>query len=663
VSQKTQNNSPTDELTHRLNTRSERDAMLLALDARWPDPPLVGAYRQAAADLVKELTSRAAESWPNTLARFFNERVRERLLSVEGDDLAAVRRTLRQMSGLGAMLMHMEVVRNATNILGIGNGRRTRTEYATYPTSPRVAAAMASYVWNCILSQTHRKSGSFRIMDPTMEGGPTLLELAFQACRHARFQAPNGRGCSRMRNFVLSGVDQNPAAARIVSTLLEAWRTCSKLNIMHLDIRCQDAFEALSEGEPLHAVVNNPPWGARTDGADGQRLFPLGPYMGYRDPYIAFVSLGLKQLQPGGPFAFVLPLQLLTATSAGKLRQEILENGQIESIVLLPRTAFPRATIRTAMLLGRRRRDGERRREIQVVRYPMTRRISDRSSPAVVRLDVKSVQDLDLPPWMSVVQSEPPFVPQSPVRPLGDIAKVVLGLEPYRLGRGRPKQTSSHLRGRPFTFERPGSGTTPVARSRDIARFCVGSVTEFLRIGPWLAAPGSHLRLAHGPRIFVRQICGRDGSLVAAAAPFGTVARYGVFTIVGKRIAPDVLCALLNSNAAGRYVRSHCAGYHKESFNRVSAEDLRNFPTPLALIEGEGGATTALLRAEIKRLVARAVSAIKQGERPALERTTSEIDRLINLVFGWRPPIFDSLGDASKPLRGRGLEWHDGGHR
>jgi hypothetical protein len=616
------------------------------LDFRWPSIPLVGQFRSARLQLDVALAVQGADAWPQILASHFRQWLRKRLHNVAKDDDDTVKWVLREMSALGAMLMHLQVISNGKKELRLINGRRNRTEYGTYPTSPWVAEALAGYVWGQLAPVVAQTSQPQQIFDPTMEGGPLLLEMAFQA--------PIGKRAKVERNvpaydFILSGVDQNSASVPIVSSLLDAWRSHAALDRVGIDVRKRDAFEALGASGPLDAIVNNPPWGARTDGASGVKLFHLGPYIGYRDPYIALVSSTVGRLKPGRPFGFVLPFQLLTAASAGKLREELLENAQLDHLIQLPRKAFPRATVKTVMLLGCRRRDGERRRSMQVVQYPPTRFLIDPSSPTVTQYTPQGVQCLGAAPWLSIIQSEAPFVPAAEVVRLGDVADVVLGIEPYRLGRGQPRQTKRVLALRPYTFDRFRRGTTPVVRSRDIERFRVRSITEYVRMGAWLAATGRHLELIGKRRTLVRQICGRDGSLIAAAAPLESVARYGVFTVVGNEIAPDVLCALLHSDAVAHFVRSRCAGFHRESFGRITISDLRNLPVPTALLARRSGLAERALRMKLNRAAARAIAAATGEDTLALGRAMIEINRLINQAFGRAAQT--SMIDSAKPGR------------
>ena len=616
-------------LARKLNRLVERS--LLTLDHRWPTHSLISDYRNAHSDLVQSLESGTVQTWPNDLSEFLYQRLGSELTSRLGCGLDSVQSLLHELSCLAAMLMHLEVQEDANQRLLLINTRRTRTIYGTYPTSPQVAKSMAKYVWNALSDSCDSRAKSLRMVDPTMEGGPTLLELAFHAHTNK-----NRRGLSSRKHdkrFTLVGVDKNRAAARIVQMLLEAWQSSAELKEMHLDIRCQDALDSLEEAEPFDAIVNNPPWGAETDGANGTALEQLGPYVGYRDPYIAFVSLGLKRLAPASPFAFVLPFQFLTADSAGQLREEVLDNAQLDNVVLLPRSVFPRATVKTVLLLGRRRKNGERRRSTLIVRYPMTQRLTEPSIPQIDRLGARVVNRLGSSPWMSLVQPAPHASHVASIREVGELARIVLGIEPYRRGRGRPKQTEYELAVRPFTFDRQIDGTTPVVRSRDVTNFHVRNAGEFIKIGRWLAAPGRHLEFANRPRVFVREICGRDGSLVSAVAPRGVVARYGVFTIVADRIKPAILCALLNSTQAAKYVRSHCASFHKESFGRITAGDLRQFPVPTALIDGEGGEKGVILRKELSKLAKRASLLAANGRSGALGEVSVKTDSLIEEVF------------------------------
>jgi TaqI-like C-terminal specificity domain/N-6 DNA Methylase len=503
---------------------------------------------------------------------------------------------LREMSALAAMLMHLTVNHRSAAQAQIANERRTRTPYGTYPTSPQIASAMARYILRHLTSRAGPRR-ALRIMDPTLEGGPTLLELGFQI----RSKQSGRRGS--IPDVVLIGADQNPLSASLVATLLSSWDDRDREKSPQFDLRTADAFETLESGEPIDAISNNPPWGALTDGATNARVTPFGPYVGYRDPYIALVSTGLKRLRPGAPFAYVLPFQVLTAPSASRLREELLSKSILDHIVLLPRNAFPRATIKSVLLLGRRLGSRLNRRALRVVKYPMMRKLSDTSLPAVSTTAQRELLTVRGAPWLAIARSGTPVIPHRLTCLLGSVAEVSAGLRPYGRGRGTPKQTARTLRERPFTFSTPTAGTTPVLRSGDIRRYGTTASTEYTRIGRWLAYTGEHVKFRQHTRVFVREICGRDGSLVAAVAPSGVIARHGVFDIRPTRLSARIICALLNSTWVAKYVASSCAGFHKESFGRVTAKDLRTIPIPLSLLDEADAPESRRVQGEVVRLV------------------------------------------------------------
>lgn len=604
------------------------DSALSSLDYRWPNTRVITAYRVAFESLSLALRSKSSSDWPGLLIRYLQCWLTEQLSQQANCQWEGAKPLFREACALGGMLMHLRIAAKTRRTPTLINGRRTRTIYGTYPTSPLVGRAAAFYVLGKLATRSDDLDGQMRIYDPTAEGGSLLLEAAlllpnFQSRKKSNFGP----------SFILSATDRSSASVAVVRNLLSALLSCASAPYFQVDVKCQDVFDALNDGGAIDAIVNNPPWGAATDGSTSELVSPHGPYVCYRDPYIAITSLSIRRLNAGSPFAFILPFQLLTAASAAGLREELLENTQLDHLVQLPRKVFPRATVKTVLLLGCKRRSGECRRSTHVTLYPLERRLSERSLPTAKEFSGKIIKSLGSAPWLPIVQLEPPFVPTSNVCELGTVAELILGIEPYRVGRGTPKQTERHLRLRPFTYATPRKGTVPVARSRNIARFRVSATSEFVRVGPWLAAVGKNLDVAFQRRVFVRQICYRDGSLVAALAPRGTVARYGVFTVVCSDISPAILCALLNSDSVAHYVRTRCAGYHKESFGRVTLADLRHLPVPTNLLKTAQSTRARGLRRRLEAAVSQAETALTANHNAAWRDAIKLINVLVDKAY------------------------------
>ena len=467
---------------------------------------------------------------------------------------------LREASAVASMIAHFKRAKDGS----LMNTRRRRRSYSSYPTPPWIASAACQFVIHCWRATLGHVNKRPLLIDPSMEGGPFLLEFALALAR---------KPWQGLQPHLL-GVDQNAALAPFVRSLLTRART-SRPEAYSFSVRAADAFEVMDSHGSFEALINNPPWGAGIDGADGATLAKRGPFNGYREPLIAFVSVAVRKLSPGAPFALVIPTHILTSAAASGLREELQGNSNLDAICHLPTSAFPRLTMYTALVLGRRRLNGRRNKSV-LVHFCGGQKLVPQSI-------VRAVPEAGPIPWLRLCTAEAEPRPYVPVVELRSLARVVTGIEPYHVGRGYPPQTPATVRRRPFSFTRPGRGRLPVVRGRNVTTFSVQGHSEYLKISPELAYLGNHVELSRRPRAFVRELCRRDGRLTAAVAPLGVLPRRGVFTIVCDGVEPEIVCALLNSSWAAHWVRTTCPGFRKESFGRIAAPDLRRFPVPIAL--------------------------------------------------------------------------------
>ncbi len=222
--------------------------------------------------------------------------------------------------------------------------------------------------------------------------------------------------------------------------------------------------------------------------------------------------------------------------------------------------------------------------------------------------------------------------------PLGSLAVVASGVQLYGEGKGYPPQTPEVVRLRPFSFSGPGAGTTPAIRGRDVQPFRVLDPKQYVRFGRWLARVGAHQAYRRESRIFVRELCRRDGRLSAAPARDGFVPLHGVLTVLPGRIDPRILVGILNSGTAAAYVRAHTASFSKVDFQRITVEELRQMPVPAAALDaatcielGLGSQSTRhlALRSELIEVVEGLACEDARGPRAA-----GPLDRLEVVVAG-----------------------------
>jgi hypothetical protein len=168
--------------------------------------------------------------------------------------------------------------------------------------------------------------------------------------------------------------------------------------------------------------------------------------------------------------------------------------------------------------------------------------------------------------------------------PLGDLAHILPGIQVYCRGKGLPRQTAEMVRRRSFTSGEPTAGALPAVSGRDVRAFEILEPREHVLFGPWLARPGTHARHLDSCRVFVRELCRRDGTLTAAIAPPGVLPLHGVLTVIPTGIDARLLVALLNSLAVAEYVRTHASSILKVDFQKITVGELRHMPIPAAAV-------------------------------------------------------------------------------
>src|SRR2546423_3476298 len=103
------------------------------------------------------------------------------------------------------------------------------------------------------------------------------------------------------------------------------------------------------------------------------------------------------------------------------------------------------------------------------------------------------------------------------------LATVTSGVHLYKRGKGIPPQTADVVRKKPFTLLKPACGAVPAIRGRDVHEFQLSNPRQFIKFGKWLAHVGNHEFSRRTTRIFVHELCRRDGKMTAAVATDGFI--------------------------------------------------------------------------------------------------------------------------------------------
>ncbi len=424
-----------------------------------------------------------------------------------------------------------------------------------------------------------------------MESGQLLLAVASDVLERIG-SAGHGRrtrtllsaGLDQLCQHCLVGVDLNPRA-------LPATRAVFRLLGRTYGIDCDgpgrldtaDSMLSITEwSNSFDGIINNPPWGDRVALQQWMRIsVQIGRANSSIDSYLAFLELMLRSLRPAGSFALALPAQFVSVSNAAFIRRLLLKESSLEYITILPQGCFGSASVRGVLLSGRKHGDAAPSSpQCRVKVFPLGCGPYDSALAQSKRVSVLAL--LRSKSWWPILHR----TRNSPLSvPLGQVAQVFYGVKVYEVGRGEPPQSASTISERRYECNPSSPDAVRAVRGREVREFHVLETDRHIRFGRWIANIGSSPQLAGQERIYLRELCRRDGKMTAAIVKDHSVPLAGVYAIKPHAVRAPVLVAFLNSFCAAQVVRKSVACFAKVDFQKIVLAELREFPVPVALLK------------------------------------------------------------------------------
>lgn len=206
-----------------------------------------------------------------------------------------------------------------------------------------------------IIAEHLRNREKIRIYDPTSGSGSLLINIGKCASKYmsnsngikyyAQELKENTYNLTRM-NLVMRGIIPDNIVTKNNDTLEEDWPLCDD----------GEAFDPLY----VDAVVSNPPY-SQTWSPDGKESDPRFKSYGLAPKSkadYAFLLHSLYHVKPDGIMTIVLPHGVLfRGGEEGKIRENLIENNNIDAIIGLPPNIFFGTGIPTIIMVLRQKRD------------------------------------------------------------------------------------------------------------------------------------------------------------------------------------------------------------------------------------------------------------------------------------------------------------------
>jgi hypothetical protein len=240
-------------------------------------------------------------------------------------------------------------------------------------------------------------------------------------------------------------------------------------------------FSDIMKAGGFDALIGNPPYGVPFNKKESIYLSNRYPYTRkFPDSYCYFSIKCLQLIRKNGFLSLIVPNTFCDLESCNEFRLWLLKNYSMIEI-WQSGWAFKSAIVDTLVfVIGNSKPDSEAVLKISVHERAYKRTLSTFLSNDLNKIDYRnSEEDRRL---LNKALNRKVL--------LGDIVIAKAGVKLYEKGKGDPPQTDKTLKERPYTVKgnRP-PGWQKLYRGKNIERYKISEVDEFVNYGPCLAAP------------------------------------------------------------------------------------------------------------------------------------------------------------------------------
>lgn len=405
----------------------------------------------------------------------------------------------------------------------------------------------------------------------------------------------------------------------------------------------QSNFPEVFESGGFDAVVGNPPYGASLLEQEKKYLTATYHQQSYQlDTYLLFLERSIDLLiRKNGYFGMIIPNPWLTNILQTTARNYVFNNTRVEEVVhfTFPVFAKAKATVDTEIVLLRK---GPKKGN-----KPIARVVGSVGPDGEINLSSAEQIEHDQDRWAASSGAPVNIFLDADHRalfdkiaaagaPLGLAFRINVGMKPYQVGKGSPKQTRADVTNRVFDSDRKrGPNYRQYLRGSDITRFSVDPVEErYIRYGPWLAEPRPSANFDAPSKIVMRQT---GDSLIAAIDrdKFLCMNNMHVLVPIDHRTDLYYYLGLLNSDLMNWYYQALNPemGEALAEVKKTNVERLAVPPIPNAYQESISSAAKAIE----KNILALRAARDEQSRRvfqQTLDARMATLNRAVFDLFG-----------------------------
>lgn len=399
----------------------------------------------------------------------------------------------------------------------------------------------------------------------------------------------------------LYGVDINEEAVEIakLSLWLRTARKGRKLSDLSSNIKCGNSliddpevagdkafnwekeFPEIMNNGGFDVVIGNPPYVfTRENLVPKEKEFYNTFYETTKyqlNTYMLFTEKSIKILRENGKLGLILPNSWLMVQSGENLREFLLSNTELNSIVNLIGYSFQQVNVETIILILSKRiklndeikiYSGEDEKITYLHSNKQTSFLNNDGFEFRVFMD-DSAQKIILK-----METESEL--------LDNLCQIKAGLQAYEVGKGVPKQTRFDVENRPYDYAyKYDENTYKYLDGKNVGRYKIEWTGSWLRYGEHLAAPRT-LNIFTNPKIIIREITSEfPKCILATYSEYPYLFNRSNIAINEKEdfnFSLKYILGLLNSKLFSFYFIKNTAKSVRKMFPKLILLDLRKFP-------------------------------------------------------------------------------------
>ena len=291
-----------------------------------------------------------------------------------------------------------------------------------------------------------------------------------------------------------------PETLLMMESVQAAEAIAAERRFFHWELAFPEVFFDM-QGQPLreaergfNAVIGNPPWGVEFDAKD--KVYIQENYQTYKykhESYILFSERGWRLAKEKGFHGYITPSSWLAIDQAQLLRQLLLKNTTIKSIVALPQGVFPEVALDTLIYIVKKELP-KVKTSTSILVFQKSRQldsISQRSADKVYSIiQARFLENENSAVDIFVTNTEVDLLAKIEANSvkLTQLAEIAQGVIPYDKYQGHSEETINNRVW--HSNEKADETYVRELAGRDVSRYThTWNGERWISYGDWLAAP------------------------------------------------------------------------------------------------------------------------------------------------------------------------------